>query len=251
MDKKVGKIEYVYTLRVGGEPYTVTLTSEGETVRDRWSWKANTYRRVEVGEGKFKGMMTLDEAAAVADEAVRTYLSARDHDYNEDGALTLWDSERFAVLKVVEGTSAGMLKVVHLDTGLVDWPVRYGDGSVAFDYPERLPHYAQEAVRVAYQPEGALREIKLQLCLMRAFTEETVGADDPKKLFWVDNLPYFMSDYTPDEWQAASNWPIWKSWDDFKGELAARGMDERLAQAEELPVADLIAASEAGMDWGE
>ena len=36
--------------------------------------------------------------------------------------------------------------------GHVDWPVRYADGRIAYDFPERVPVRLQQLVAVALQP---------------------------------------------------------------------------------------------------
>jgi hypothetical protein len=34
--------------------------------------------------------------------------------------------------------------------GFSDWPVRYADGSIAYDYPERMPKYVKRCVQQAF-----------------------------------------------------------------------------------------------------
>lgn len=44
------------------------------------------------------------------------------------------------------------LKVESLKTGFVDWPFRYDDGHVVYDFPERLPTYIRRTVNSIFNP---------------------------------------------------------------------------------------------------
>lgn len=43
------------------------------------------------------------------------------------------------------------MHVENLVTGFCDWPIRYDDGRIAYDYPERLPKYIKSQVAKAFR----------------------------------------------------------------------------------------------------
>lgn len=45
-----------------------------------------------------------------------------------------------------------VLSVESIKTGHCDWPIRYDDGKVVWDYPERIPTYVKNITRSILNP---------------------------------------------------------------------------------------------------
>jgi|AACY02.11.fsa_nt_gi hypothetical protein len=180
---------------------------------------------------------------------------------------TLWSGARWDIRRELEGRSAGKLKIVDKETGLCDWPIQYQNGSVGFDFPHRIPQHVQQAVKICYGPGSPLKEIRLQLALAFDFLESTPHPDG-EHWSWTGSMPYYISEYDPRVWAAgvtfvdrydgetkqvldyrAYNTPIWRIWEDALAEMRARGMGRVIEQAEQLPIADLLAASANSIPW--
>lgn len=148
---------------------------------------------------------------------------------------TLLDLGRFAIMRHLAGFPAGRIKIVNQETGVVDWPILYENG-LAFDYPFRTPSYAQRASVLFLDPDKYTDE-RAQLAVASAFMHET-AEDDP----WGGEMPYYIDVYDATEWNEC-NKPIHLIWTDFLGDLERERRTERLAQAKELPIGDLLALS--------
>lgn len=63
---------------------------------------------------------------------------------------TLWQSKnkKWDIVEMGKiGTDQSLIIVVNNDTSWNDNPIRYNDGRVAYDFPERIPSYIKEKVK--------------------------------------------------------------------------------------------------------
>jgi len=89
---------------------------------------------------------------------------------------------------------------------------------------------------------GVLRE---QLHLMIEFMDNTPNVNGSYAATeWCNELPAYPNHYTVEEWQSQpDNIPVWYIWWFYKAELELAGFYDLHKEAEELPIADLLAAS--------
>jgi len=155
-----------------------------------------------------------------------------------DREETLLDLGRFAIMRHLAGFPAGRVKIVNQETGLVDWPILYDHGGVAFEFPFKTPFYAQRA-SVLFLDPGQYTEERAQLAIASAFMHETAEGDP---FNWGGEMPYYIDAYDAAGWNE-DNRPIHLIWAGFLGDLEREGRLERLAQAKELPIGDLLVES--------
>lgn len=167
---------------------------------------------------------------------------------------TLWEGQRFAIRRELDGFAAGKLYIEDMETGRVDWPIQYKDGRVAFDNPHRLPGWIQETAKILYSEDTPLRAVRLQLATLVDYLQ---NIEDPRGPHWDETLayelPYYISEYDPEDWadppaysQDANqcNRPIYLAYEHAVAAIRAMGLDDAADKAEELPIGDLLAWSE-------
>lgn len=90
--------------------------------------------------------------------------------------------------------------------------------------------------------EKELAILREQLGQMIAFMQATIDPANPHRgaWWWAGDVPAHPELYEPDDWEVA-NKPIWQVWDQFLGDLRSAGLTDRLKEAQELPIADLLA----------
>ena len=47
-------------------------------------------------------------------------------------------------------TNQPSLMLENLMTGFTDWPIRYDDGRIAYDFPERIPAYVKRITKAIF-----------------------------------------------------------------------------------------------------
>jgi len=162
--------------------------------------------------------------------------------------VTLWEFNGWVVARHMTGGSAGRLKLINPD-GRTVWPVFYEPLKIGLEHPEWWPSWLTEAAKIINlldrHIESGQHWTRLQLCTMAAFMEATDdGVPHHGAMWWAGELPIYISEYVPEKW-AEANKSIFMIWSDYLAELCHVGLSERAVLAEELAIADLLAASEA------
>lgn len=56
------------------------------------------------------------------------------------------DNGRWAITPDVTANDKDTVVVTNMSNGITYYPIRYQDGRIAYDFPERVPQYVKEAV---------------------------------------------------------------------------------------------------------
>lgn len=57
---------------------------------------------------------------------------------------TLFENKTWRINRVLAANRIPVLHVENKAKGFCDWPIKYHDGRIAWDYPERIPSYIRE-----------------------------------------------------------------------------------------------------------
>jgi hypothetical protein len=92
--------------------------------------------------------------------------------------------------------------------------------------------------------EKDLSILREQLVTLGEFMRDTVDPEHPhrKAWWWTSDLPAYPELYEPVDWERA-NKSIEVIFGEYLYELEKAGLTEKLEQAKELPIADLLACT--------